>query len=71
MTSRESAALDRYITGDCWPWKRNDHVIAHCKKGHKWPAIAHHECGCVDIVPENCPKCGELAEDETEPDDER
>jgi hypothetical protein len=58
VNARESAALDRWITGDCFPWKRVDHCIARCENGHTWPTLEYHECGTVEYEKPDCPKCG-------------
>lgn len=57
-------STDRYITGDCPPWKRTEKVIARCKNGHLWPTVAHHERGSADLHEPECPEpgCGEEAE---------
>jgi hypothetical protein len=61
-----NASLDRWITGECWPWRRRSPVWARCPNGHEWPTMVVHELGRAYLELEDCDVCGEPAEG-TEP----
>ena len=65
MTPRpfDRAALDRWITGDCWPYRRRARVLARCAAGHTWRTVAVTDCGTTELVKPECPTCGEEAEE--------
>ncbi len=58
-----SAALDRWIIGDCWPHNRKAEVVARCKNDHEWDAVEEHSCGTSELDKPECPECGEYAVD--------
>jgi hypothetical protein len=67
MNSRESAALDRWITSGHY---HENPVILTCTNGHKWHTIECVEYGGADYKQPDCPECqdGEIAS--VEPDND-
>lgn len=67
-SARDSAALDRYITGENSYGEAR--VIAKCPAGHSWPTVEVYDMGGCYLRKPECPECkAEADRDKTEPDD--